>query len=98
VVDESTQYVTAESGFEATPHVLRDGTVELVLRPFDGSLRADGSIAHASAETRLVLAPGATVAIGGIARDQNAHRGGISGAQANGTAEESLLLVTVELD
>src|SRR5215468_5131054 len=25
VVDESTQYVTAESGFEATPHVLRDG-------------------------------------------------------------------------
>ena len=98
VVEESTHYVTADSGFEATPHVLHDGRVELALRPFEASLRPGGAIDHASAETRLVLTPGATVALGGILRERAAQHGGFSGAGTGAAVDESLLLVTLELD
>jgi type II secretory pathway component HofQ len=115
VIEESTQYENAESGFEASPRVLRDGRVELALRTFHGSistgdgigiegtdrhasLRPDGTIDRASAETRLVLTPGATVALGGIARQENAQRGALSAGGASGAAEESLLLVTVDVE
>jgi type II secretory pathway component GspD/PulD (secretin) len=98
VIEESTQYETAESGFEASPRVLRDGRVELALRPFSASLRPDGAIDRASAETRLVLSPGATIALGGIVREETAQHGGLSGAGASGAAEQSLLLVTVYVE
>jgi type II secretory pathway component HofQ len=98
VVDEETRYVTAQSGFEASPRVLRDGRVELALRPFQESMRSDGAVAHAGADTVLVLTPGATVALGGIVREESARRGGLSGADASGAGQESLLLVTVEVE
>ncbi len=98
VVEEATHYVTDESGFEASPRVLRDGRVELALRPFDESLRPDGAVARASADTVLVLAPGATVALGGIVREESAQRGGLSGGGTSGASQESLLLVTVEVE
>ena len=98
VVEESTRYVAAESGFEASPRVLRDGRVELALRPFDASPRPDGAIARASADTVLVLEPGATVALGGITRERSAHSGGPGAADASTAGEESLLLVTVALE
>jgi type II secretory pathway component GspD/PulD (secretin) len=97
-VEESTAYATAESGFEASPRVLHDGSVELALRPFDASVRADGAIDRTSAETRLVLAPGATVALGGIARNESAQSGALAGAGASGATSESLLLVTVDVE
>ena len=56
VIVESTGYVTADSGFEARPRVLRDGRIELALRPFDASLRADGVVASSGAATTLLLA------------------------------------------
>jgi type II secretory pathway component GspD/PulD (secretin) len=114
VIEESTQYEDAESGFEASPRVLRDGRVELTLRTFHGSistsdgtrrggadhasLRPDGAIDRASAETTLVLTPGATIALGGIAREESAQRGALSGGGTSGTAEESVLLMTVEVE
>ena len=95
---ESTHYENAESGFEASPRVLRDGRVELALHPFHASLRSDGAIERASAETRLVLTPGATVALGGITREESAQRGALSAGGTSGAAEESLLLVTVDVE
>lgn len=95
VVQESTQYVSADSGFEARPRVLHDGRVELALRPFDASLRPDGVIATSGAETVLVLEPGKTVAVGGILRDASAQRTStLSGGGSSRGADESLLLIT----
>ena len=98
VVDESTRYVTAESGFEASPRVLGDGRVELALRPFDESARQDGAIEHTGADTVLVLAPGATVALGGIVREESEQRSAFSGAGGSAASQEALLLVTVEVE
>jgi len=115
VIEESTYYESAESGFEASPRVLRDGRVELALRTFHGrvstsdgtglegtdphaSLRPDGAIERASAETRLVLTPGATVALGGIARAESAQRGALTAGGTSGAADESVLLVTVDVE
>ena len=97
-VEESTRYVTAESGFEASPRVLGDGRVELALRPFDQSMQRGGAIEHSGAETVIVLAPGATVALGGIVREQSERRGALPGAGASGGSQENLLLVTVEVE
>jgi type II secretory pathway component GspD/PulD (secretin) len=110
MIEESTQLANAESGFEATPRVLRDGRVELALRGFESSLRTrssftgsdaarpDGVIDRASAETRIVLAPGATVALGGITRAESAQHGSFAGGGASDAAQERLLLVTVNVE
>jgi type II secretory pathway component GspD/PulD (secretin) len=98
LVEEETRYVTAESGFEASPRVLGDGRIELALRPFDESLQPGGAIAQTGADTVLVLAPGATVALGGIVREENTRQGTIASAGARGATQESLLLVTVEVE
>ena len=98
LVDEETSYVTAESGFEASPRVLGDGKVELALRPFDASLRRDGAIERSGADTVLVLEPGATVALGGMVREESVRQGTFSGGGASGGSQESLLLVTVEVE
>jgi type II secretory pathway component GspD/PulD (secretin) len=115
VIEESTHYESAESGFEASPRVLRDGRVELALRTFHGSistsdgpglegtdqhasLRPDGAIDRASAETRLVLTPGTTIVLGGIARAESAQRGALTAGGASSAAEESLLLMTVDVE
>jgi Bacterial type II and III secretion system protein/Bacterial type II/III secretion system short domain len=97
-VEESTHFVTAESGFEATPRVLGDGRVELALRPFDASVRRDGAIERTGADTVVVLAPGATVALGGIVREESQRHGSFSSAGGSGVSQESLLLVTVEVE
>jgi type II secretory pathway component HofQ len=94
---ESTSYVAADSGFEASPRILGDGRIELSLRPFDASVGRDGTIAHSSSSTRIVLEPGRTVALGGILRDsQSEQRSALSGAGTS-HSDESLLLVTAEI-
>lgn len=96
VVTESTHYVSADSGFEARPRVLHDGRVELALRPFEASHRADGGVATSGAETVLVLEPGRTVAVGGILREGSAgHASTLSGGGSSRGADESLMLITV---
>ena len=95
---ESTSYVAADSGFEASPRILGDGRIELSLRPFDASVGRDGTIAHSRSSTRIVLEPGRTVALGGIARDaQSEQRSALSGGSATRGGDESLLLVTAEI-
>jgi len=96
---ESTHFVSADSGFEASPRVLGDGRIELSLRPFDASLSRDGSVRRSGADTVLVLEPGRTVALGGILRDARAEGGDtLSGHDASAAADESLLLVTAEIE
>ncbi|HVH20752.1 MAG TPA: secretin N-terminal domain-containing protein [Myxococcota bacterium] len=96
---ESTSYVDADSGFEASPRILGDGRIELSLRPFDAQVQRDGSIRHSGAETRIVLEPGRTVALGGIVRDARAEqRSTLSGGATSRGSDESLLLVTAEIE
>ncbi|HXK21303.1 MAG TPA: secretin N-terminal domain-containing protein [Myxococcota bacterium] len=96
---KSTSYVSADSGFEASPRILGDGRIELSLRPFDASVARDGTIAHSGASTRIVLEPGRTVALGGILRDaQSEQRSAFSGAGTSRSGDESLLLVTAEIE
>lgn len=98
-VVDSTQYVSAESGFEARPRVLGDGRIELALRPFDASVHADGSVTGTGAETILILDPGRSVALGGILREaSDRHGSALSGAGASDASDESLLVVTAELE
>jgi type II secretory pathway component GspD/PulD (secretin) len=98
-VEQGTQYVTAESGFEARPRILGDGRIELRLRPFDASVRADGSIAGTGAETIVMLDPGRSVAVGGILRDASARSGGaLSGGGASAGSEQTLLIVTADVE
>ena len=53
--------------------MLRDGRIELRLRPFDASLRPDGGIERSGADTVLVLEPGRTLALGGLLREDRAE-------------------------
>jgi type II secretory pathway component GspD/PulD (secretin) len=99
LIDESTHYVSFESGFEAAPRVLRDGTIQLTLRPFDAKRAADGTARRASADTVLVLQPGTTVALGGMLRERSdSVRSASSGAGDRAAAQESLLLVTAGIE
>jgi type II secretory pathway component GspD/PulD (secretin) len=98
-VQEGTYYVTAESGFEARPRVLGDGRVELALRPFEASVRADGSVTGTGAETVVVLEPGRSTALGGILRQSSAQsRDALYAAGDSNGADETLLLVTADVE
>jgi len=96
---ESTTYVSADSGFEASPRILGDGRIELTLRPFDAQVQRDGTIRHSGAETRIVLEPGRSVALGGILRDAQAEqRSTLSGGGTSRASDENLLIVTAEIE
>jgi Flp pilus assembly secretin CpaC len=96
---ESTHYVSADSGFEARPRVLSDGRIELTLRPFEASVRADGSVSHQGADTVLLLEAGRTLAVGGLLREaQGSSSGALSGGERSDERDESLLLVRAEIE
>jgi type II secretory pathway component GspD/PulD (secretin) len=91
--------VAVDSGLEVRPRVLGDGRVHLDLRPFQGQLGRDGSISYSGADTVLVVAPGETAVVGGLARDESLRSGSLaSGASRTSDRREELLLVTVTLD
>jgi type II secretory pathway component HofQ len=94
-----TTLVAAESGVEVHPRILGDGRVQLELRPFEASPERGGVIRGASAATTLVVEPGRTVALGGIAREEaGSVRSPVSGAARAAGSEERVLLVTVEVE
>lgn len=91
--------VAAESGIEVRPRVLGDGRVRLDLRPFQGRLRRDGSIAYSGAETTLVVTPGETAVVGRLASEDSGRSGSLASGASKGSGwREELLLVTVTLD
>lgn len=99
VVHESTQLVSAESGFEARPRLLGDGRIELALRPFHDRLGPDGRIETAAAETRVVVSPGETLVIGSLVRSERGDRRDLQ-ARARRAEEsgERLLLVSAAVE
>ena len=97
-VRESTSYVRADSGFDVTPRVLGDGRVELDIAPFSGRFVGRGAVERRAAASRLTLAPGEPVVLGQLASDQSARALGTGGAAAARSNEETLLVVSVDLD
>ncbi len=95
----TTTLVSADSGFEAHARVLGDGRVQLELRPFEAQFQADGRIATSEAATTLVLTPGKTVVIGGIAEAGGAASlDAFAGAQRGSASDERVLSITARVE
>jgi type II secretory pathway component GspD/PulD (secretin) len=100
---ETTSFVTAASGFEVTPRPLADGRVHLEFAPFEeriaGSTHAGPVVQRSGAASSITVAPGETVALGGLAREASAQGDdAFSGRSDRHTRDEQLLLVRVELE
>ncbi len=95
----TTTLVQADSGFEAHARVLGDGRVQLELRPFEAQFQADGRIATSEAATTLVLTPGKTVVIGGLAEAGGAASlDAFAGAQRESASDERVLSITARVE
>ena len=95
----TTTLVQADSGFEAHARVLGDGRVQLELRPFEARFQADGRIATSGAATTLVLTPGKTVVIGGLAEAGGAASlDAFAGAQRESASDERVLSITARVE
>lgn len=99
VVTESTQWVSAESGFEASVRILGSGQVRVELVPFDASMVRGGAVRSNEAATTVVIEPGSTVAVGGIQRAGASRRVDVpTGARAERSREDLVLLLSAEVD
>jgi type II secretory pathway component HofQ len=94
----STEYVTAESGYDARGRVLGDGRVQVDVAPLLSRLRRDGTIAFTGGETSLVLKPGETVVLGGIVRSGSLEDAGLEGARTRAGEDDTLLLLRAEIE
>ncbi len=74
-VGDNTEYVSADSGIETTARMTGDGRIRVDLRPFEAQLGQGGVIAHGSAQTGLILAPGEAVVLGGTRSSKEAQSG-----------------------
>ncbi len=94
----STNFVRAESGFEAHASVLGSGKVALELRPFDGRF-VEGGVRYTAAATELILTPGETVVVASIGHESGAKQvdrlGGISEWESD---EAQVLFVSVSVE
>lgn len=94
----STEYVRAETGFEARPRILSDGRIEVALRPFEERFQPGSSIEQLSAETVVVVVPGETLAVGGIGRVSVAHREQPVKREEERAAGDQLLFLRAEIE
>jgi type II secretory pathway component GspD/PulD (secretin) len=95
----NTQFVTASTGFEARPRILGDGRVQVDLAPFTGRFGRGGRIESSGASTVVTVAPGETVAVGGLDRARDGSRTELlSGAQEARTRDDSVLLLRVDVE
>jgi len=90
--------LSASSGFEARPQLLGDGRVRVQLQPFEGALQKGGTIRTSGAATELTVAPGDTVAIGGITQSQEQRSRSLGGGGTEKSAEDLVLLLRVEVE
>lgn len=99
LLDADTTWVTAESGFEASPRILGDGRVLVELQPVESSVDARGRVRFSGAATTLTLRPGETVAIGAIDRSSTTRATGSRVlAASQETRETRILLLGVEVE
>ncbi len=94
----TTSFVTAESGFQARPRILGDGRVRVELSPSEAQVDDRGRVRFVEAVTTLVVTPGETVALGGIARTTDAaERGSRAYVARQRSRDERVLLLTVDV-
>jgi Bacterial type II and III secretion system protein len=91
-------FVSASSGFEARPQLLGDGRVRVQLQPFEGALEKGGTIRTSGAATEVTVAPGDTVAIGGITQSREQRSRSLGGGANEKRDEDWLLLLRVEVE
>lgn len=94
----TTEYVTADSGFDTHGRVLGDGRVQIDLAPLQSAFRRDGSIAFTGGDTSVVLTPGETVVLGGISTAGSEREAGLDGAQTRSVRDDTVLLLRAELE
>ncbi len=87
-----TEFITAESGFEAQPTVLGNGKIRLEIRPFREQFESNGQVAFTEASTLIVLSPGDSVVLGGVA--QQTDETGTYGLSARERSDDQLLMIT----
>ncbi len=90
-----TEFVEAESGFEATPTVLGSGKIRLELRPFRAEVQPDGKIAFTEASTIIVLSPEESIVLGGTG--QQTDETGTYGLSDRQHSDDQLLMITAIL-
>ncbi|MBW2714286.1 MAG: hypothetical protein JRC77_11120, partial [Deltaproteobacteria bacterium] len=90
-----TEFITAESGFEAQPTVLGNGKIRLELRPFREQFEANGQVAFTEASTLIVLSPGESVVLGGVG--QQTDETGTYGLSARERNDDQLLMITASI-
>jgi type II secretory pathway component HofQ len=91
-------FVSVGSGFEARPQLLGDGRVRVDLQPFEATLERGGTVQHSGAATEVTVAPGETLAIGGLSQEQERRSSGLGGAASEQRYEDTLLLLRAEVE
>lgn len=94
----ATEFIPAETGFEASVQVLPDGRVYLELRPFSGHLDERGALRYTSAATTVMAKPGETIVIGETSLDSEGTSVALDGAARTRVQTEQVLLISVEIE
>jgi hypothetical protein len=94
----STEFVRAESGFEARARVLGDGRVRVRLFPFETQPGAGGSLDFSAAETEVELASGETAVIGELSTGATQRDAAPASRDDAEAREERVLLLTATLE
>ena len=95
---ETTTFIPAETGLEATATVLGDGKVQLDLRPVAGRADETGRLRYTEAATSLIVAPGETVVFANVSRDTTDESVGLDGGSKSSLRQNQVLLISVEVE
>ncbi len=95
----STQWVSADSGFEARARILGDGRVRVELDPVQAHFEPNGDVARSGGRLAVELAPGRTLAVGGLSTSSRQERSDLlSGAERRQEDDDLLLLLRAEIE
>jgi type II secretory pathway component GspD/PulD (secretin) len=94
----STEYVTAESGFDASGRVLGDGRVQLDLAPLLSRFRPDGAIELSGGSSSLVLTPGDTVVLGGVSQARSESERSLDGIASARSQDDTVMLLRADVE
>ncbi len=96
---DTTAFVSAASGFDARPHILGDGRVQIDINPYQEEMTSSGVVHTTGAVTTVTLVPGELLTIGGIDQTRSEKTTSItSGASVGNASDEQVLLLRVEVE
>lgn len=94
-----TEWISADSGFEARARILGDGRVRVELLPMQARFEANGDVAHSGGSMTLELEPGQTRVVGGLSSAGREERSDLlSGAERRQDEGDLLLLLRAEIE